>query len=109
MDFEFDARVFWWRGPAPWHFLAIPPAESAEIKERAAELTFGWGMIPGTVTIGATRWYTAFFEHEGAYVIPVKAAVRRAEGVELDDVVHARVEIGGDYTVAQRDPALRLS
>jgi hypothetical protein len=105
MDFEFDGPVWWWRGPSPWHFVSIPEELSALIKERAGEYTFGWGMIPGTVTIGGTTWYTAFFEKDGVYVIPVKSAIRKREGVELDDVVHVRVVLGGD---PGRDPSLRL-
>ena len=104
MEFGFSGPIWWWRGPSPWHFVTIPLAESAEIKARAAEFTFGWGMIPGTVTIGSTTWYTAFFERDGAYVIPIKQAIRRAEGVELDDVVTVRVRLGGDPA---SDPALR--
>ncbi len=110
MDFEFDAQVVYWRGPAPWHFVPIPEDWSGEIKDRLQEFTFGWGMIPGIVTIGGTRWYTAFFEKDGVYMIPVKAAVRRRERLDVDDVVHATVEVlrAEAYRTAMLDPALRL-
>jgi len=61
-------------------------------------------MIPGAVTIGGTTWYTAFFERDGRYVIPIKQSIRRAEGIELDDRVAVRVVLGGDPA---SDPALR--
>lgn len=124
MDFEFDGKVVWWRGPTPWTFIPVPDDWSAEIKDRLHEFTFGWGMIPGIVTIGGTRWYTAFFERKGRieadgpegdadtsrYMIPIKVAVRRREGIELDDLVHLRVEVlrAEEYQRAMNDPALRI-
>lgn len=66
-------------------------------------------MIPAIVTIGSTRWYTACFEKDGVYMIPVKAAVRRREGIEVDDAVRVAVEVlrASEYQHAMRDPALR--
>jgi len=110
MDFELETRVVWWRGPSPWHFAPIPPEWSDEIKDRMHEFTFGWGMIPTIATIGATRWYTACFERDGVYMVPLKAAVRRREGIDVDDVVRLRVEVlrVDEYPAAMRDPSLRL-
>ncbi len=108
MEFEFAAPIVYWRGPTPWYFVEVPPELSAMVKERANEFTFGWGMIPGIVTVKKVRWYTAFFEKDGVYMVPVKAAVRRKAKVDVDDLVTVRVELGGDYTVWMRDPKLRV-
>jgi hypothetical protein len=44
-------------------------------------------MIPVTGRIGETTFTTSLWPRDGGYVVPVKDAVRRAEAVELDDVV----------------------
>ena len=87
MDLEFAASMFEWRGPAPYHFLAVPEDEADEIREAAAFVTYGWGMIPVRAQIGQTEWATALWPKDGDYVVPLKTAVRRAEDIELGDVV----------------------
>ena len=87
MELQFTGPVFEWRGPAPYHFVAVPEDEAAIIQETAAALTYGWGMIPGTLRIGETTWTTSLWPKDGSYVVPLKDKIRQAEGIELDDVV----------------------
>ena len=61
----------------------MPAAESAKIKGLAARLTYGWGVIPVTVTIGTTTFSTSVVPKDGRYLVPIKAAVRTAEAVHL--------------------------
>ena len=56
-------------------------------------VTYGWGMVPVTVGLGDTAWTTSLWPKDGGYVVPLKAAVRRAEGVELGDVVTLRLTV----------------
>lgn len=93
MDLEFDGPVFSWRGPAPHHFVAVPEEEAAAIEALAAAVTYGWGMVPATVTIGTTTWTTSLWPKDGTYLVPLKLAARRAEGIELDDVVTVRLTL----------------
>jgi hypothetical protein len=92
MRIEFTGAVFVWRGPAPFFFVAVPEAESEEVRAIASAVTYGWGMIPVRVRIGATEWRTSLFPKEGRYLVPLKDAVRRAEGIGEGDVVGVRVE-----------------
>ncbi|MDN7121130.1 DUF1905 domain-containing protein [Nocardioides sp. ChNu-153] len=94
LELEVTGEVFWWRGPAPFHFVAVGPEDAEEIRALAAVVTYGWGMIPAVVTLGATTLPTSLFAKDGGYVVPVKVALRRAEGVELGDVVTLGVRIG---------------
>ncbi len=87
MEFEFSGDVFEWRGPSPFYFVAVPEEESAEIESTAALVTYGWGMIPVDARIGTTRFTTSLFAKDGAYVVPLKASVRTAEGISVGDVV----------------------
>ena len=87
MDVEFSGEVFEWRGPAPFYYVAVPAEESADIKEASPMLTYGWGVIPVLVRIGGTEWETSLFPKDGRYLVPLKDAVRRAEGIDSGDVV----------------------
>jgi hypothetical protein len=59
-----------------------------------AFVSYGWGMIPVTARIGGTGWKTSLFPKDGRYIVPVKAAVRRAEGLEAGDTVTVRLVVG---------------
>lgn len=50
-------------------------------------------MVPAVARIGATSWATALWPKDGGYIVPVKAEVRRAEELDLDDVVAVRLDI----------------
>ncbi|MAS56355.1 MAG: hypothetical protein CMJ44_17370 [Pimelobacter sp.] len=93
MELEFSGPVFEWRGPAPFYFVTVPSESCAAIDDAKALVTYGWGMIPVTVTLGATTWTTSLWPKDEAYVVPLKVAVRRAERVEDGDVVDVRLEI----------------
>jgi hypothetical protein len=94
MSIEFTAELIHWRGPAPYHFLTVPPDECAELHAVASSVTYGWGMIPVTARIGRTAWTTSLWPREGGYVVPVKTAVRHAERLELGDEVTVELTLG---------------
>jgi hypothetical protein len=93
MEFEFEGPVVEWRGPAPFYFVAIPPAESADIKLVAKGIEY-WGQVPVTVRIRDTEFSTALFPKEGCYLLPVKDAVRKAAGITVDDTVSVALHVG---------------
>ncbi|HEY5092516.1 MAG TPA: DUF1905 domain-containing protein [Acidimicrobiales bacterium] len=93
MDLEFSGDVFEWRGPAPFHFVMVPDEESAEIQATAALVTYGWGMIPVEAQIGSTQFTTSLFAKDGGYVVPLKTAVRKAERIDVGDIVTIRLGI----------------
>jgi len=86
--------VWFWRGPAPWHFVTVTGEQAAAIEHASSMVTYGWGMIPVSATLGATEWATSLWPKDGDYLIPLKTAVRRAEGVDLGDVVTVRLVLG---------------
>lgn len=87
MEWRFSAPIIEWRGPAPFYFVATPEEVTDDIDQLVPQLTYGWGVIPVQVRLGATSWSTSLFPREGTYLIPLKVAVRRAEGVDLGDHV----------------------
>jgi hypothetical protein len=95
MELEVTGEVWHWRGPSPYHFVTVPPAQSTDLREAAASVTYGWGMIPVSARLGATTWTTSLFAKDGGYVVPLRDRVRAAEGVELGDrvTVHLFVDV----------------
>ena len=72
------------RNSAP---ASVPPEEAANLKAISSLVTYGWGMLPALVRIGRTEWRTALWPKDGSYIVPIKDAVRGAEGLGVDDVV----------------------
>ncbi len=54
VDLQFSGEVWFWRGPAPFHFVTVPDAESAALSATAGRVSYGWGMIPVAAQIGDT-------------------------------------------------------
>lgn len=93
MEFDFEGELVEWRGPAPFHFVPLPAAEADLVDEVKAEIAY-WGVVPVVARIGATEFRTAMFPRAGTWFLPVKVAVRRAEGIELGDSVPVRMRLG---------------
>lgn len=93
MHMEFSGDVWFWRGPSPYHFVTVPDDESAEVALHAASVTYGWGMVPVHAGIGDTEWRTSLFPKNGGYIVPLKDAVRDAQGIDVGDRVTIRLAI----------------
>jgi hypothetical protein len=86
--------------PASWHFLTIDGEAAEAIRATALMRRLeggqkrGWGSIRVAATIGDTNWQTSVFpsKESGGYLLPVKAAIRKAEGLTAGDAVTVRVE-----------------
>ena len=93
LDFEMQGPVVEWRGPAPFYFLALPVEDSEDLKLAAKGMEY-WGQVPVVVRIGATDFTTALFPKDGRYLLPLKDAVRRAEGIDVEDVLTVSLSLG---------------
>ena len=93
----FDAELWIWdaRRLDSWTFVSLPVAASEEIRELAGGQARGFGSVRVRVTIGVSAWRTSIFpdSRRGAYVLPVKRAVREAEALETGDTVSVTVEL----------------
>ncbi len=87
MNLKFSGELWLWKGPAPWHFITVPDEECAQLEGASSVVSYGWGMIPVAAQIGKTEWTTSLWPKDGRYIVPVKAGVRKAEGLQLGDVV----------------------
>jgi len=93
MKLTVAGEIWYWRGPAPYYFVTVPEAEAGMIATTASSVTYGWGMIPVSVKLGATTWTTSLWPKNGGYIVPLKDAVRRAEEVDVDDTVSLELTI----------------
>ena len=91
MEFSFTGTMIEWRGPAPFYFIVIPMEICEEIKSAAKQLSYGWGVIPVSATIGKTTFTTSLFPKNGGYLLPVKNSVRIPESLELDQQVKVKL------------------
>ncbi|MBN0041288.1 DUF1905 domain-containing protein [Cellulosimicrobium cellulans] len=92
--FEFEAELWRWEARTDsWVFAALPEDVSDEIAELPLPPA-GFGSVKVEVTLGAQRWSTSVFPdaQRKTFVVPIKAAVRRAEGVDVGDRVTIGVE-----------------
>lgn len=85
-------EVIEWRGPAPFHFVRVPDEQAVLIRDIAEMVSYGWGVIPATVTIGATTITTSLFPKDGGYLVPIKNALRLPEKIELGSVVDVTLD-----------------
>lgn len=85
--------------PASWHFLTIDGEAAEAIRATALMRRLeggqrrGWGSIPVLATIGETDWQTSVFpsKEKGGYLLPVKAAIRKAESLAAGDIITVRL------------------
>lgn len=96
MELEFNGEVWFWRGPSPYHFVTVPDDECGALEATASRVSYGWGMIPVSATVGSTDFTTSLFPKDGGYVVPLKDKVRQAEDLDVGDVVTIRLRVDVD-------------
>ncbi|HEU4998784.1 MAG TPA: DUF1905 domain-containing protein [Lapillicoccus sp.] len=84
---EFEAQVIHWRGPSPYYFVPVPEPMCDDLRVAARDVSYGWGVVPVTVRVGATTWTTSLFPKDGGYLVPLKDRVRAAEDIAPGDAV----------------------
>ena len=103
-DVALTTALWLWRGtradgtptPAGWTFATIAGDAANAVRHAAAMGYTGraaFGSVKVRAQIGATLFATSLFPHResGAYLLPVKAAVRHTEGVAAGDEVAIRL------------------
>ena len=92
--FGFTAEL--WRSPGPggWHFLTLPKTLSRRMRTLAGRLNT-FGSLRVRAAIGEHAWASSLFydTRAGAFLLPVKAQVRKKAGLAAGARVRAWVEI----------------
>ena len=81
--------------PVAWFFITIDGPVAEAIRAASPGRTAAWGSVYVSATIGATSWRTSLFPSKevGGYMLPVKAAVRKAERLTEGDIVLMSITI----------------
>ena len=93
-DFHCEGEIFEWRGPAPFYFVALDALTAKIVKERARELSYGWGVIHIHGEIDNYAFETAIIPKDGTYFVPIKDAIRKKIDLELGDDISIHFNLG---------------
>ena len=102
-ELVFTAPLWRWsarqetRDPSAWCFVTLPPEVSEEVRLVAGEPR-GFGSVRVHVRAGASEWDTSVFPdaESECFVLTVKKAVRKAEGIEEGDEVTVSLRVRED-------------
>ena len=92
--YSFDSELWLWATEgATWAFVTVPNDISDAI-EATIPTKRGFGSVRVEVTIGTTTWRTSLFpdKSRGAYILPIKKAVRKAESLDIGEPAHCELE-----------------
>ncbi len=89
IEHTFSAPLWIYQGQGAWHFITLPKQTAKDIKALITGPRRGWGSVRVQVTIGSTTWKTSIFPYKEveSFILPVKLAVRKAEGLMPDKKV----------------------
>ena len=92
---RFTAPLWRYEGEAAWYFVTVPVEVSDDIRELTEGNRGGFGSVRVQATVGATTWRTSVFpdSKRGAFLLPVKKAVRVAEDIDDGDDVAVVLEL----------------
>ena len=87
-EYAFDAELWQWdaQTTSSWYFVTLPADLAADLRVEAGPPR-GFGSVRVEATIGGSTWRTSVFPESGggSFVLPVKKAVRAAEGIDEGD------------------------
>lgn len=99
--FQTRAKIWLWqtdKAPASWHFATID-GEVADAIRLSALMAQGkrrgWGSVKIMATVGDSSWSTSLFPDKasGGWLLPLKASIRRSEGLVAGDEIDVTVAI----------------
>ena len=94
LQLSFHTTLIEWRGPAPFVYAPVPLEHASKIEQVKKQGSYGWGVIPVMAEIGGTAFTTSLFPRDGTYLLPVKLAVRKKNGITVGDAVAVTIAIG---------------
>lgn len=85
MEYEFEAKLWEWKGKSAWYFITVPKKYYEDIKEVASAYKKGFGSVRVEVTVGGSVWKTSVFPDTKlkSFVMPVKKSIRKAENLNV--------------------------
>ena len=89
IQYLFTATIWQYAGPGGWHFVSLPQELAEEIRDILKSEEEGWGRLKAVASIGNSEWKTAiwFDTKLNTYLLPLKADIRKKEGLTLENNV----------------------
>lgn len=94
-EYKFRGKIWKYRGKGGWTFITLPKTLSQKIRKSHSLGEREWGRLPALATIKKTSWRTAiwFDTKAGAYLLPVKGAIRQKEDLPVGKLTTVKLEI----------------
>jgi hypothetical protein len=92
----FSAEVHEWDGPASWFFARLPEEVADDVADHADQRPrTAFGSVRVEVRVGASTWRTSLFpsKRDGTYLLPLKRAIRDAEGIADGSTVEVALTV----------------
>jgi hypothetical protein len=96
LDERFKAKVWAQESTGAWHFVTLPASLSRRIRTLTTGLRKPFGSFRVSAKTGRTTWKTSLFADtkRDAFVLPLKADVRRKEKIKLGDTIEVSIMFG---------------
>lgn len=95
MRYEVEGEVWASGGPGGWCFLTLPQDLAEGLRAMRGTNVVAFGSMRIEATLGGTTWRTSLFPDtsRGAFLLPLKADVRRRERIAPGDRVQVALEV----------------
>jgi hypothetical protein len=93
ITYTFTSELWLSPGKGGWWFVSLPVGMSEEIRSTMQRLEGGWGRLHVSAQVGDTTWRTAIWydTKRRTYLLPIKADVRRQEGLGSGQLIHVKL------------------
>ncbi|MGC6534374.1 MAG: DUF1905 domain-containing protein [Parvibaculales bacterium] len=98
LEYKFEGDVWLWSGKkTDWWFITLPKEMSDHARFFTAHVQRGFKSLNVDAQIGGSQWQTSMFpsKERQAYLLPIKKAVRDAEGIEVGKTQKVKVTVLG--------------
>jgi hypothetical protein len=94
---DFESELWLWdaRKGESWTFVTVPVEASDEIRDMTEGIRRGFGSLRVRASVGASTWTTSIFPggQKGAFVLPIKRAIRQAQHLDVGDKAAVSIEL----------------
>ncbi|XVV09059.1 DUF1905 domain-containing protein [Actinoplanes sp. CA-131856] len=95
VDFESELWIWDARKGESWTFVTLPEDASEDIRHLTDGIRRGFGSLRVRASVGSSTWQTSIFpdSQKGAFVLPIKRAIRKAQHLEPGDTAAVTVKL----------------
>jgi hypothetical protein len=92
MEITFTAPIWIYTGKGSWHFVTLSSAAADQVRFLRGR-PHGFGTVRVKAMIGDSTWTTSLFpdSKSRSFVLPIKADIRRQEGLKEAQQVSVRL------------------